>query len=119
MAKPFAPPVDARFGTGFDAGFGAIPPHPDLPDDRRPVCVNVHEAKSQLSQLLLQVEAGATVVIGRAGVPVAELRAWRPAPVCIRNPGSWAGRLQMQQAFNRPFPGAWNTTEARSGRRRP
>ena len=35
--------------------------------------VNVHEAKSSLSKLLERVEAGETVVIARAGKPVAEL----------------------------------------------
>jgi prevent-host-death family protein len=35
--------------------------------------VNVHEAKSTLSRLLERVEAGETVVIARAGKPVAEL----------------------------------------------
>ena len=37
------------------------------------VRVNVHEAKSTLSQLLSRVEAGERVVIARAGRPVAEL----------------------------------------------
>jgi prevent-host-death family protein len=35
--------------------------------------VNVHEAKSKLSQLLADVEAGEEVVIARAGKPVARL----------------------------------------------
>ena len=35
--------------------------------------VNVHEAKSTLSKLLERVEAGETIVIARAGRPVAEL----------------------------------------------
>ncbi|MGA2114116.1 MAG: type II toxin-antitoxin system prevent-host-death family antitoxin [Bryobacteraceae bacterium] len=35
--------------------------------------VNVHEAKTRLSQLLELVEEGETVVIARRGQPVAEL----------------------------------------------
>lgn len=35
--------------------------------------VNVHEAKSSLSKLLELVEAGESVVIARAGRPVADL----------------------------------------------
>lgn len=35
--------------------------------------VNVHEAKTQLSRLLQQVEAGQEVVIARSGKPVARL----------------------------------------------
>jgi prevent-host-death family protein len=37
------------------------------------VQVNVHEAKTRLSQLLELVEEGETVVIARHGTPVAEL----------------------------------------------
>jgi len=37
------------------------------------VQVNVHEAKTKLSQLLELVEEGETVVIARHGEPVAEL----------------------------------------------
>ncbi len=36
--------------------------------------VNVQDAKTRLSELLKQVEAGELVVIARAGKPVAELR---------------------------------------------
>ena len=49
--------------------------------------VNVHEAKTTLSQLLLAVETGEDVVIARNGVPVARLL---PAdPVISREPGLW------------------------------
>jgi prevent-host-death family protein len=37
--------------------------------------VNIHEAKTHLSKLLARVEAGETIVIARAGKPVAELTA--------------------------------------------
>ena len=37
------------------------------------IVVNVHEAKTRLSQLLAQVEAGEVVMIARAGKPVARL----------------------------------------------
>jgi prevent-host-death family protein len=51
--------------------------------------VNVHEAKTTLSQLLADVERGEDVVIARNGVPVARLSAIRPA--IRREPGSWRG----------------------------
>ena len=35
--------------------------------------VNIHQAKTQLSRLLVQVEAGEEVVIARNGKPVARL----------------------------------------------
>jgi prevent-host-death family protein len=49
--------------------------------------VNVHEAKTTLSQLLAEVEQGEEVVIARNGVPVARLTAIRPA--ISRDPGLW------------------------------
>jgi len=35
--------------------------------------VNIYEAKTQLSKLLLEVEAGEEIIIGRYGRPVAKL----------------------------------------------
>ncbi|MDE0651389.1 MAG: type II toxin-antitoxin system prevent-host-death family antitoxin, partial [Gammaproteobacteria bacterium] len=40
------------------------------------VIVNVHQAKTQLSRLLAQVEAGEEVVVARRGKPVARLVAF-------------------------------------------
>ena len=49
--------------------------------------VNVHEAKTTLSALLAEVEAGEEVVIARNGRPVARLvRVEKPT----RRPGAWA-----------------------------
>lgn len=42
--------------------------------------VNTHEAKTHLSRILEEVEHGEVYIISRNGVPVAELRARRPAP---------------------------------------
>lgn len=42
--------------------------------------VNVHHAKTHLSKLLERVENGETIVIARAGKPVAELSAFKPKP---------------------------------------
>ena len=39
--------------------------------------VNIHQAKTQLSQLLQVVEQGEEVVIARAGVPIARLVGWK------------------------------------------
>jgi prevent-host-death family protein len=41
--------------------------------------VNVHEAKTQLSKILEEVEAGEEVIIARAGVPVAIVKAYKEA----------------------------------------
>lgn len=36
--------------------------------------VNIHEAKTHLSRLLERVQAGETIIIAKAGKPVAELK---------------------------------------------
>ena len=60
--------------------------------------VNVHEAKTRLSELLRRVEAGETVVIARSGTPVARLV---PAqPVQPRRPGAWRGRVRLAPDFD-------------------
>ena len=42
------------------------------------ISVNTHEAKTKLSQLLVEVEKGQeSIIICRNGVPIAELSAWR------------------------------------------
>ncbi len=61
--------------------------------------VNVHEAKTQLSRLLEEVEAGERIVIARAGQPVATLVPYRVA-VRRRRLGLFAGQAQMHPDFD-------------------
>jgi prevent-host-death family protein len=61
--------------------------------------VNVHEAKTQLSKLLEQVEKGERVVISRAGEPVAVLSAYRAA-VRRRRLGLFAGQGRIHDDFD-------------------
>ena len=56
--------------------------------------VNVSEAKTQLSRLLAQVEAGEEVVIARRGRPVARLVR------CKRQPGAMKGKIAITDAFS-------------------
>ena len=65
--------------------------------------VNVHEAKTKLSELLKKVEAGEEVVIARAGKPVARLV---PASVVTvkRLLGSARGLMTVPDDFNDPLP---------------
>lgn len=65
--------------------------------------VNVHQAKTHLSQLLQDVEKGEEVVIARAGVPVARLVAWRDEPPRLAAPGAMRGRIQMSDDFDAPL----------------
>jgi prevent-host-death family protein len=65
--------------------------------------VNVHEAKTTLSQLLVDVERGEDVVIVRDGMPVARLSAIRPAislePVLWRSDPGWEARVHDPAAL--------------------
>jgi prevent-host-death family protein len=65
--------------------------------------VNIHEAKTRLSQLIEQVEAGGEVVIARAGAPVVRLVAVDAHPP-RRVLGALAGRVQLPKDCNAPLP---------------
>jgi len=65
--------------------------------------VNVHQAKTQLSQLLRLVEAGEEVVIARSGKPVARLVA--VADESLDRPlGLDAGSVRVAPDFDAPLP---------------
>ena len=64
--------------------------------------VNVHEAKTHLSRLLAQVEAGEEVVIARNGKPVAQLVSCKSEG--NRQPGSMAGLFEVPDSFFDPLP---------------
>ena len=64
--------------------------------------VNVHEAKTQLSRLLAQVEAGEEVVIARRGAPVARLVACKPRGK--RQPDVLKDKITITDAFFEPLP---------------
>jgi prevent-host-death family protein len=66
------------------------------------VVVTVHEAKTHLSRLLVQVEAGEDVVISRAGTPVARLV---PVTSTARKPllGALRGKIDLA-GFDDPLP---------------
>jgi len=61
--------------------------------------VNVHEAKTGLSRLLEEVEAGERVVIARAGKPVAVLVPFKAA-VKRRKLGQFAGQAKIHDDFD-------------------
>ena len=66
--------------------------------------VNVHQAKTQLSRLLAQVEAGEEVVIARRGEPVARLVRCKPRGK--RQFGAMRGKLVVPDSFFDPLPEA-------------
>lgn len=61
--------------------------------------VNVHEAKTSLSRLLEEVEAGEKVVIARAGEPVAVLVPYQPAAK-KRRLGLFPGEAKIHDDFD-------------------
>jgi len=54
--------------------------------------VNTHEAKSRLSELILEAEQGTEVIVARNGQPVARIVAWNAAHP-RRTPGVWSGQV--------------------------
>ena len=64
--------------------------------------VNVHEAKTHLSRLLAQVEAGEDVVIARRGQPVARLVPFQKPGK--RQFGAMKGRIELDDSFFDPLP---------------
>jgi prevent-host-death family protein len=61
--------------------------------------MNVHEAKTNFSKLLAEVQSGKEVVITKAGRPVAKLVPFT-APNSRRVPGGWEGRMVMGVDFD-------------------
>ena len=69
----------------------------------RPTQVNIHEAKTGLSNLIERVEAGEEIIIARAGTPVAKLVALKPGRT-RRRLGLLDGKFEIPDDFNRPLP---------------
>ena len=71
--------------------------------------VNVHQAKTHLSRLLAQVEAGEEIVIARRGEPVARLVGCKPRGK--RQPDVLKEKIVLPKGFFDPLSeeelGAW------------
>lgn len=65
--------------------------------------VNMHAAKTSLSELIKRALAGEEVVIARDGVPVAKLVPLDQEPP-KRQYGALAGRLSVPTSFFEPLP---------------
>jgi len=64
--------------------------------------VNVHEAKTHLSRLLLRVAGGEEIVIARAGKPVAKLVPIEPRPQRVL--GQDEDLFEVPEDFDAPLP---------------
>lgn len=65
--------------------------------------VNMHAAKTNLSELIARVLAGEEIAIARSGTPVAKLVPFAAAEP-RREFGALAGRLSVTNAFFEPLP---------------
>ena len=65
--------------------------------------INIHEAKTNLSRLLVRVQLGEEIILARAGKPVARLAPMEGAPA-KRRLGSAKGEFQVPDDFNAPLP---------------
>jgi prevent-host-death family protein len=64
--------------------------------------VNIHEAKTHLSRLLMRVAQGEEIVIARAGKPIARLVPVGPKPQRIL--GRDEGLFEVPDDFDGPLP---------------
>jgi prevent-host-death family protein len=65
--------------------------------------INIHEAKTHLSELLQRVMNGEESIIAKAGKPVARLLPFQPVPQ-PRLPGNDAGRVVIAPDFEELLP---------------
>ncbi len=66
--------------------------------------VNIHEAKTTLSALLVEVAAGTDIVIARAGKPVARLTSYHEEKPAPRPMGFDDGLIWISPDFDAPLP---------------
>lgn len=60
---------------------------------------NIHEAKTNLSKLVQEVEKGKEVIIAKAGKPVAKLVAYKPKKE-VRKLGFLKGKIEIPDDFD-------------------
>jgi antitoxin (DNA-binding transcriptional repressor) of toxin-antitoxin stability system len=66
--------------------------------------LNIHEAKTHLSQYLARLEQGETIVLCRRNTPIAEIR---PLPTPRKKPrplGIGKGTVTIRPSFFEPLP---------------
>ena len=67
------------------------------------VHVNIHEAKTHLSRLLVQAGEREEIIIAKAGKPIARLVPIKER-VLRRQPGSAKGQVSVAPDFDAPLP---------------
>ena len=90
---PLNPVLESRSGLDL---VHALVHHLDVEE------VNIHEAKTHLSRLLLRVAGGEEIVIARAGKPVAKLVPIEPRPQRVL--GQDEGLFEVPEDFDASLP---------------
>lgn len=65
--------------------------------------VNIHDAKTHLSQLIEKVLKGEEIIIGKSGKPVAKLSRY-DHPAQPRKFGIWKGKVKIAKDFDETPP---------------
>lgn len=65
--------------------------------------VNIHDAKTQLSRLLEQVQSGEDIVIAKSGTPIVRLVPYVTPKRKIAPPGAMAGEIWIAEDFDAPI----------------
>lgn len=74
--------------------------------------VNIHEAKTQLSRLLLKMQSGEDVIIARDGKPVARLVPYQDDKPKEKILGKYAGQIWISEDFDDEVdPETWGLDE--------
>jgi len=66
--------------------------------------LNIHEAKTHLSEFLTRLEEGDTIILCKRNVPIAEIRALKPAMRAPRPLGLAKGKFKIPKSFFEPLP---------------
>ena len=66
--------------------------------------VNLYEAKTRLSELVDQAHAGETVIIAKAGTPMAKLVPLSAGPKAKIKYGLMKGEIEITEDFDAPLP---------------
>ena len=66
--------------------------------------VNLYEAKTRLSELVDQANAGETVIIAKAGKPMAKLVPLSAGPKAKIKYGLMKGEIEITEDFDAPLP---------------
>jgi len=66
--------------------------------------LNIHEAKTHLSQYLEELARGETIILCKRNIPIAEIRPIRPHREYKRPIGLAKGEFEVTREFFEPLP---------------